>query len=108
MKYAFWVPIVISAIPLIIYPAVLLANVMSLAAEPSTASVQVPLWFRLVVYGFLWGSILYPFVLFGCGTWAMARSRQNAPKSAILVALIPMAYLAVLAVLFMVWYTELK
>jgi hypothetical protein len=108
MKYAFWVPIVISAIPLIIYPFVLLANLMSLAAEPTAESIQVPLWFKLVVYGFLWGSSLYPLALFGCGIWALARSRQNAPKSAILIALIPMAYLAILAVLFIVWQTQAK
>jgi hypothetical protein len=91
MKYRYWVWLAIGGLPLLIYPFILLANIMSLAATPSPKPVPILLW--LFSKAFLWGSTLYPAVYVFCGILAIAKSQQRHYHWASTVALLPLLYL---------------
>jgi len=50
--------ICVTSLPLLVYPILLVANVMSLAAPPPAT--PAPLSLSIAASGFLWGSTLYP------------------------------------------------
>ncbi len=100
MKYRFWLWLALGGAPLIIYPIVLLANVMSLGGEPPMH--PVPLALRLSSQGFLWSSTAYPIVYFYCARQAIYY-RQAKPKYAVNMSTLPLLYLAIVAALFCGW-----
>lgn len=51
------------ALPLLAYPFVAVASLMGLASKPG---IKIPLFNRLMNKFFLWGTLLYPLVFFGC------------------------------------------
>jgi uncharacterized Tic20 family protein len=97
----------IARAPLLIYPAVLLANVMSLArqrpskpvpsAELLAPSAQLHALLELL---FLWTSTLYPLVYVYCARQATACARKDDQKNAMRFSLVPLLYLCLVAVLF--------
>ncbi len=86
---------------MLIYPFILLANVMSLAGHPS--SKPIPLALLLTSQGFLWTSTLYPIVYVYCAKQAIACSQTDDPKNSMKVSLVPLLYLCLVAMFFGGW-----
>jgi hypothetical protein len=101
MKYCFWFLLLIAGIPLLIYPAVLLANVMSLAGHPSAKPIPPELW--LTCQGFLWSSTFYPLVYVYCARQAVARSKVDNFRGALNMSMLPLLYLCLVAAFFCGW-----
>jgi hypothetical protein len=100
MTYRIWFWLAIAGAPLIIYPVVLVANIMSLGAEPPIQ--PPPLALRLTSQGFLWGSTVYPIIYLSCAVPAIIQ-RVAKPKLALNLAALPLLYLTILAALFCGW-----
>jgi len=101
MKYRVWLWLLVGGVPLIVYPVVLLANVMALAGQPPAN--PLPLYQQFIVKGFLWGATLYPIVYLSCFTKAIGFSRQQDYRRAVITALLPLLYLVGVAMLFAGW-----
>jgi hypothetical protein len=89
----------VGALPLLAYPAVILANVMSLAGHRSGDESPV---LMLVVYTFLLASTAYPVVYVFCFAFAIARVREK-KSAAIGYGLGPIGYLAAIIGLGALW-----
>ncbi len=101
MKLRAWVVLIPAGIPLIVYPFVLLANVMSLAGHQSAE--PCPPALLVASQGFLWSSTLYPVVYVVCARTALAMSRKMKTGLALLLALLPIVYLGIVAAFFAAW-----
>src|SRR5260370_5094703 len=101
MKHLFWLWLLVAGAPLLIYPFVLLANVMSLAGHPS--SNPVPLGLLLTSQGFQWSLTLYPIVYVYCAKQAIACSQTDDSKSATNLSVVPLLYLCLVAAFFGEW-----
>lgn len=101
MKHRIWLWLVLGAIPLLIYPFLMVANVMSLAAEPPHYPVSLAL--RLSSQGFLWSSTLYPLVYFGSAIVALIQSHFQNDRAARRYAVLPLLYLIGVIALFLLW-----
>lgn len=88
------------AVPLLIYPGVLLAGVMGLAGNRTG---QEPELLMFVAYSFLVGSIGYPLVYLVCLFTARILVNKKKDGLAIKVSAVPLAFLGVLGALFMLW-----
>ncbi len=86
------------AIPLLIYPGCLLANIMSLAGHESEPPRLVV---KIIALGFLWGSTLYPLVYIPSLLIALSLKSKDFTFAAERVALVPLCYLAGLVLLFL-------
>lgn len=94
--------LVLSAIPLIVYPAVLLAGVMSIAGETTgNPSVALVVASKLSVIG----SLLYPGVFFGAVVGFVALEKMKKHKVQVFVSGIPLFYLGVVVLLFYLWFS---
>jgi hypothetical protein len=102
MKYRFWIWLLLGAAPLLIYPIVLLANVMSLAAQPS--SQPVPILLQLSSKAFLWSSTLYPIVYLYYARKAIANSKQGDSRTAVTMSLLPLVYLILVLIFLCAWF----
>jgi hypothetical protein len=93
---------VLGALPLLIYPFCLLANVMSLAAAniPTTRPVD-PLP-AVAWKGFLWGSTIYPAVYVVAAGITLFLSSNDRETGARRVACFPLVYLVAVLVLLVV------
>lgn len=92
--------LILGGVPLIVYPAVLLASVMSLAGVRTGYE---PWLMRIVVPSFLVGSIIYPLVYIvsiGLVVWAEYQGRSLFSLRA---SVLPLLYLLLLGVLFLAW-----
>ena len=101
MARYYWILLIVGALPLIIYPFILLANVMSFAGTPS--STPVPLMQKLISMAFLWASTLYPVVYIGCVIAAITYSRGGDPAMAFKLSAAPLAYLGLCVLLMFAW-----
>lgn len=99
----YWVLLVIGAAPLLIYPFVLLANVMSMAATRVPSQPPVPLMQSLTCNAFLWSSTLYPIVYGICAIAAIVSSRSGGLTMSWLLAAGPLAYLVLCVLLLAAW-----
>jgi len=88
---------VILAIPLILYPFILLAGVMSLGAESKPGD-KIPLLKNVARLTFLWGSLAYPVVYYFCYMFAQ---RKSSFTLVLLMALF--AFIGVLFLAFKYW-----
>ena len=88
---------IVSALPLLIYPAVLMASVMSLAGGVSG---EEPAYLVAIVYGFLIGSLLYPLVYIG--SLIAYFIVKDIERKALFVK-IPFLYLAFCIILLILW-----
>jgi len=101
MARYYWILLIVGALPLLIYPVVLVANVMSFAGTPS--STPVPLMQKLASMAFLWASTLYPVVYIGCLIAAITYSRGGDPAMAFKLSAAPLAYLGLCVLLMFAW-----
>jgi hypothetical protein len=88
---------ILSGLPLIVYPAVLMASVMSLAGGVSG---EEPVYLVIIVYGFLIGSLLYPLVYIG--SLIAYFIVKDIERKALFVK-IPFLYLGFCIVLLILW-----
>lgn len=100
MKQTVSLLLLLGALPLLIYPFVLLANVMSLAGHWSGNE---PLGLVVTVYAFLIGSTAYPAVYIFHRVYANALLKQNKTEAALRYSVGPLLYLALLAGFMMLW-----
>ena len=88
---------IIFAIPLIAYPVILLACVMSLGAE-SKSNDKLPLLINLARLAFLWGCLLYPVLYYILYEFAKSSSSNEWPA-----LLIQFVFILVLFFAFKLW-----
>jgi hypothetical protein len=101
-KLCAYILLIVGGLPLSIYPIVLIANVMSLAAERSDAkSGSVSL--LLVVKAFLWSSTAYPLVYIPCGLIAFKMIRAGRLESGMWLATAPVVLLVLIVLLLLMW-----
>ena len=101
MKHRIWLWLALGGIPLLIYPFLMVANVMSLAAEPPQYPVSLAL--RLSSQGFLWSSTLYPLVYIGCAIMSLVQWHRQNGHAAQRYALTPVLYLLGVVALLLLW-----
>lgn len=92
----------LSALPLLIYPILLMASVMSLMA-PSPAT-PVPIVLMFAAYGALWGAILYPVP---CLISLIASAKiigKGDIRKALYWQLGVLGYISFVLLLFMLWW----
>lgn len=89
----------VGALPLLIYPFIFLAGIMSLVGDTRNAG---PLPVLLITYVTLLGSLAYPMVYLPSAVLALRSLKQKAP--AVRLSAIPLTYLAAVAGLFAMWY----
>jgi hypothetical protein len=99
MKPLIYCLLVLGGIPLFLYPAVLFANLMSLAGHRSGNE---PALLMVVVYSFLLGSLAYPVVYIVCVIKALAQAGKDG-KAALWFAAGPLGYLLLLVGLMFLW-----
>lgn len=90
----------LGGLPLLIYPLIFFANMMSLGAE---ATGREPLLLRFIAGGFLWSSLLYPLVYLCFRKLAKRRLTAGNGRAACLHSALPLAYLAVVLLFFALW-----
>lgn len=97
MKKSFILAFIGSGLPLIAYPFVAMASLMSLAAEaPSSAETLL----LIISSAFLWGSLLYPLIyILSVITFFIVKSEKKKK----LCAFIPYAHLGLVFLLFLSW-----
>ncbi len=96
MRITFYLLLLLGAVPLLIYPFVLLAGVMSLAAGRTGNE---PVLLMVVGYSFLLGSIAYPAVYVICTVLAFVKESKNRTMPTYCAAA-PLVYLLVIVALF--------
>jgi len=92
--------LVLGGLPLILYPLIFFANMMSLAAE---ATGREPLLLRFIAGGFLWSSLLYPLVYLWFRKLAKRRLKAGNGRAACFHSALPLAYLALVLLFFALW-----
>lgn len=93
--------LIVGGLPLLIYPGVVLGGLMGLSGVWSGNE---PLWLVVVVKSSLIGSISYPLVYFASAVAAVVMTINKRTAIAFKISLIPLAYLLVLGLLFLVWF----
>jgi len=101
MRSYYWILLIVGALPLLIYPFILLANVLSLAGTKSSTPVPMAQW--LIANGFLGCSTLYPLVYLACTIAAVTYARSGKATVALKLSIVPLAYLGVCGLLLMAW-----
>ncbi|MFT3870203.1 MAG: hypothetical protein QM715_17275 [Nibricoccus sp.] len=92
--------LVFAGLPLVIYPVVALADIMSLAGQSSGAE---SVMLSVVATTCQIGSLLYPAVYFLCLALYRKKMKQDEQKSAFWFSLTPMAVLLFLFAMFYLW-----
>lgn len=95
-----YVPLLIGAVPLLIYPIVFLASVMSLGAHRSGDE---PLLLMVVFAVFLMGALAYPIVYGVCAWLTVVRVTNDQDDAARRVATFPLWYLGALVLVGAAW-----
>jgi hypothetical protein len=90
----------LGAAPLLIYPGILIAGVMSLAAENHG---KVPAVLRWIAGSFLFGSLAYPAVYLLCLLAFWVSRRRGSELWAGRFTMVPLGYLALLVMILMMW-----
>jgi hypothetical protein len=89
--------LIIGALPLLIYPPVFIAGIMSLAGQHTWNE---PIFLMLAAYGFLLTSLAYPLVYLIC---IFKTLRQKNKDDAIRWSLTPLIYLLAVIALMFLW-----
>jgi hypothetical protein len=100
MRSKITLPLIVGGLPLLVYPAVLGAGIMSLAAERTGDE---PALLMAIVNSFLIGSIVYPLVYVPCAIGAVWRAKEQDAALAFKISIMPLVFLAVLVVLLLAW-----
>ena len=91
--------LIIGALPLLIYPCIAGASLMSLAGQTTG---EVPVLLMAVARAFQIGSLIYPVVYLGSVVAALVTRKKNEEISA-KIALVPLWFLALVCLLFVGW-----
>ena len=100
MKTSSIVALGVSGLPLLIYPFILLANVMSFAGHKTGNE---PAILVFVSSAFLWASTLYPIPYVFFFLRAKSESKKRNGKKETVFALAPLVCLAILGMLMIAW-----
>jgi hypothetical protein len=100
VKIITYICLILGGAPLLVYPFVLLANVMSLAAEPTGNKKT---FADIAFKGFLWSSTLYPVVFVPLCMSAIRLMRAGRLGFGLGIATIPVVLLVVIFVLYRMW-----
>jgi len=100
MKIVSWFLMIIGALPLLIYPFVLLANMMALAGHRSGHE---PVILLLIAFAFVLGTTAYPVVYILCVVAAVACVKKARGAPAVAYSAAPLAYLALMVGLAALW-----
>jgi hypothetical protein len=92
--------LIIGALPLLIYPFVALASVMSLAGHTDGSE---PVLLMVMARGFQITSLFYP-VVYLCSLVAAVSLRKQKEVAAVRIASIPLSFLALITLLFIGWF----
>ncbi|MDO5610284.1 MAG: hypothetical protein Q4G62_05840 [Pseudomonadota bacterium] len=90
----------LGSLPLLVYPFVLLAGVMSLAGHRSD---DTPLLLIVITYAFLVSSIAYPAIYLWGLIMAVKNLGRGRSKAAVVMSAAPLWYLLAVIVLYFVW-----
>ena len=101
MKALVYSVLVLSGLPLVTYPVILLAGVMSLAGERAGGA---PLLLSVVAMTCQIASIAYPAIYFPFLRRAQRKMKSNEDEAAFRASLIPLGYLLALGALFAAWF----
>ncbi len=96
------VALLLSALPLALYPVVLVANIMSLSAAEAHPSPEAGA-LRLIPQAFLWMSTAYPVAWLTGVVTSVVMLLKRQVRSSMAAAAVPLAYLVVLAILYGLW-----
>jgi len=88
----------LGGIPLVVYPFVALASIMSLAGQRSGTE---PFWLTVAAAAAQLSSLLYPVAYLTCLVMAIGRLRKDKP--ALALSVLPLIYLALVVGLFSLW-----
>ena len=86
---------------LLLWPFILLGNIMSLAGDQPNPPPPQPL--MLVVYGFLWGSTLYPAIYLPGLLVAACFEALEMNRAALATAWVVVGYIGIIVALFVAW-----
>jgi hypothetical protein len=100
MKIVSITSLAVGALPLLIYPFVLLADIMSLSSGTSS---HVSVSHAAAALSFLLGSSAYPVVCLLWLVFSCIMLKKNREKMAFGLSIAPLAYVAVLIGLFLAW-----
>lgn len=100
LKLSAIVSLIFGALPLLVYPFLVIANIMSFAASHTNAE---PFGLTLVVNLFLFSSTAYPVVYIICAVFAIIQIRKDKGKSAFSYGIVPIIYLVLLVGLLAAW-----
>jgi hypothetical protein len=103
MKATAYVNLLLGALPLLIYPVVFLADVMSLAGHRDKNAPAFLSLVSLVALSFILGSLAYPLVYISCWKRVGATFQQKKERLAVWISIIPLAFLLLLALLLKAW-----
>ena len=100
MKIVSIIALALGGVPLLIYPFVLLADVMSLAAPKSGKHSTL---LTVVSRAFLWTSLAYPIVYMLCVSQTRLMLKKMQEEAALGFSVVPLGYLVLVVVLFFAW-----
>ncbi|MEM1270501.1 MAG: hypothetical protein AAGI08_10685 [Bacteroidota bacterium] len=92
--------LVVGALPLPVYPGLLVANIMGFAA---TGQGSAPLLLQIAAKGFFLTSTLYPAAFLVGLVLALWHGRKDNLRAMLISSVIPLIYLAVVLFLFILW-----
>jgi hypothetical protein len=101
MTRHYWILLIIGAVPLLVYPFILIANIMSFAGTQGSAPVSASQW--IMSKAFLWSATLYPVVYIGCLISAIVYSRSGDGAMAFKLAAAPLAHGGLCVLLLFGW-----
>lgn len=90
----------LGALPLGIYPFLIVGNIMSLAGHRTGNE---PALLIAISSAFLWGSLVYPAVYLPCTVISYLMAKAHWAWTSFVVSLISVVYLFILAGLFILW-----
>ncbi len=91
----------LTTLPLLVYPFVLIANVMSLAA--TATATPAPIGLKIVSLGFLWTTTLYPVPYLICLIAALMNLKKEKIRTALHWQLALVGYLLMIGIFFTAW-----
>jgi hypothetical protein len=96
MRAATIVALVLGGLPLIIYPAVLVASVMGLAGHRTGNEAW---WEVALTNTFYLGTIAYPLLYVAGLVFALVMRKRGRPRAGVVASVAPLAFLALLALM---------
>jgi hypothetical protein len=94
MRGAMFASLILGALPLVVYPAVVIASVMGLAGHRTGDQA---FWQMALVNAFYVGSVAYPIVYVAGAIASISARKRQQPRAALALSLAPLGYLSVLA-----------